>query len=55
MVRDRSRAAGGGRFNVCYVNGFQTQPDEKRFWRKHPGLVLRDADGRPVVDEAWGE
>ena len=49
------RAARGRRYNVCYVNGFQTQPSEKAFWRKHRGLVLRDADGRPVVDEAWGE
>jgi hypothetical protein len=55
VVRDRTEAPVVGIYNVCYVNGFQTQPDEKRFWRKHPGLLLRDADGRPVVDEAWGE
>ena len=55
VVRDRTDPPVAGRFNVCYVNGFQTQPNEKRFWAKHPALVLRDADGRPVVDEAWGE
>ena len=55
VVRDRTEPPAVGRFNVCYVNGFQTQPDEKRFWARHPGLLLRDADGRPVVDEAWGE
>jgi hypothetical protein len=55
VVRDRTEAPAAGRYNVCYVNGFQTQPNEKRFWRKHPGLLLRDAEGRPVVDEAWGE
>jgi hypothetical protein len=55
VVRDRTDAPAAGRFNVCYVNGFQTQPNERRFWRKHPGLVLRDPEGRPVVDEAWGE
>ena len=55
MVRDRTEPPADGRFNVCYVNGFQTQPNEKGFWRKHPRLVLRGADGRPVVDEAWGE
>ena len=43
-----------GRYNVCYVNGFQTQPGERALWRRHPRLVLRD-HGRPVVDEAWGE
>ena len=55
VVRDRAESPVVGRFNVCYVNGFQTQPDEKRFWARHPGLLLRDAGGRPVVDEAWGE
>ncbi len=55
VVRDRTDPPATGRYNICYVNGFQTQPDEKRFWRRHPQLVLRDTDGRPVVDEAWGE
>jgi len=55
VVRDRTDPPAAGRYNVCYVNGFQTQPNEAAFWRKHRGLVLRDADGRPVVDEAWGE
>jgi hypothetical protein len=55
VVRDRTDPPAAGLFNVCYVNGFQTQTSEKRFWRKHRDLVLRDADGRPVVDEAWGE
>jgi hypothetical protein len=55
VVRDRTEPPAAGLYNICYVNGFQTQPDEKGFWAKHKGLVLRDADGRPVVDEAWGE
>jgi hypothetical protein len=55
VVRDRTDPPAAGRFNVCYVNGFQTQSSERAFWRKHRGLVLRDAEGRPVVDEAWGE
>lgn len=55
VVRDRSVVPATGRYNVCYVNGFQTQPDERRFWRARPSLLLRDAAGRPVVDEAWGE
>ena len=54
VVRDRKARPAPGRYNVCYVNGFQTQPDEKRFWRRHWRLVLKD-DGRPVTDEAWGE
>jgi hypothetical protein len=55
VVRDRTEAPADGLYNVCYVNAFQTQPGERRLWRKHPGLVLRDDRGRPVVDEAWGE
>ena len=54
VVRDRTDPPAAGRYNVCYVNGFQTQTSEKGFWHKHRGLVLRDADGRPVVDEALG-
>jgi Glycoside-hydrolase family GH114 len=54
VVRDREAAPAAGRYNICYVNGFQTQPNERRFWRKHWGLVLKRND-RPVVDEAWGE
>jgi len=55
VVRDRTEPPAAGLFNICYVNGFQTQPNEKTFWRKHPDLLLRDAAGEPVVDEAWGE
>ena len=54
LVRDRRAAPADGRYNVCYVNGFQTQPDERRFWKKRMRLVLKRGR-RPVVDEAWGE
>jgi Glycoside-hydrolase family GH114 len=55
VVRDRTAPPAAGLFNICYVNGFQAQPNERRFWKKHPDLLLRDADGHLVVDEAWGE
>src|SRR4051812_49812076 len=54
VVRDREAEPVEGTFNVCYVNGFQTQPDERPFWRRHWRLVLK-RHGEPVVDEAWGE
>lgn len=54
VVRDRRDPPLAERFNVCYVNGFQTQPDERRFWRDRWRLVLKDG-GEPVEDEAWGE
>ncbi|WP_319804077.1 endo alpha-1,4 polygalactosaminidase [Nocardioides dongkuii] len=53
VVRDRTEAP-TGRYDVCYVNGFQTQPGARGFWRDRMHLVLQ-RDGRPVVDEDWGE
>ena len=54
VVRDRTSTPLPGHYNVCYVNGFQTQADEASFWKSRRGLVLRRR-GRPVVDTAWGE
>ncbi|TIC84043.1 endo alpha-1,4 polygalactosaminidase [Nocardioides sp. GY 10127] len=53
VARDRTEDP-AGLYDVCYVNGFQTQAVEKRFWRRHWSLVLKK-DGRPVTDSAWGE
>lgn len=52
VTRDRKESPVPGRFSICYVNAFQTQPGEKRLWRRHPDLVLRRA-GRPVSDPLW--
>lgn len=54
LVRDVNAKPAPGRYNVCYVNGFQTQPQMQKFWRKRMALVLT-RNGEPVVDEAWGE
>ena len=54
VVRDRREDPLEGAYSLCYVNGFQTQPDEKRFWRERWDLVLTK-NGDPVVDSAWGE
>ena len=54
VVRDRNAEPSPTDYNICYVNAFQTQPDEKRIWKRHRSLVLRSG-GRPVVDEVWGE
>ena len=37
VVRDRNASPVAGRYNICYVNGFQTQPDERAFWRHRTG------------------
>src|SRR4051794_28676113 len=54
VERDRLAPPVSGKYNVCYVNGFQTQREQKRFWHRHWSLVLQDS-GRPVVDSVWGE
>jgi hypothetical protein len=54
VVRDRVARPLAGHYNICYVNGFQTQANERGFWMKRMGLVLRRG-GRPVADSAWGE
>ena len=54
VVRDRKARPVAGKYNVCYVNGFQTQTDERWFWKKRPGLILHK-HGHRVVDSAWGE
>ncbi|MFJ1703674.1 endo alpha-1,4 polygalactosaminidase [Kitasatospora sp. NPDC088346] len=56
VSRDRSAPPAAGLYNVCYVNAFQAQPDATGWWESnHPALLLRDAQGRPVMDEDWGE
>ena len=54
VVRDVTDPPAGAGYDVCYVNGFQTQPGESQAWlRDHPDLVLRDDDGVPVADPGW--
>lgn len=56
VTRDRSEDPARGRYNICYVNGFQAQPSDERFWlEQHPELVLHDARGEPVIDGDWKE
>ncbi|MFE3460507.1 endo alpha-1,4 polygalactosaminidase [Nocardiopsis aegyptia] len=54
VVRDATGQPADGRYSVCYVNGFQTQPQESARWRaEHPDLLLRGGDGEPVADPEW--
>ena len=53
VSRDRNAAPSPGDYNICYVNAYQTQPDEQDFWMDDPAhwrLVLTDENGDPVVD-----
>lgn len=54
VVRDRSDRPVPRLYNVCYINGFQTQPDELGVWYpKHRDLILRDGYGNPILDRSW--
>jgi hypothetical protein len=56
VSRDRNAPPAGVGYDICYVNGYQTQPDEEAFWLDdHPDLVLRDGNGDPVIDPDWNE
>lgn len=54
VARDATASPMPGAYNVCYVNGFQTQPgDGERWLRDYGRAVLRDAGGEPVTDPDW--
>ncbi len=52
VSRDHTAAPAAGRYTICYVNAFQAQPGAEAEWGD---LVLRDANGEPVIDEDWHE
>jgi Glycoside-hydrolase family GH114 len=53
VARDRTASIASGRYNICYINAFQTQPDEKAWWRSnHPDLVLTK-NGSWLGDPNW--
>lgn len=54
VARDRTADPLEGVYNICYVNGFQTQPDEEDRWADGD-LLLTDDDGELVIDEQWDE
>lgn len=54
--RDRHDPPVAGKYNVCYVNAFQTQSEEASWWKaNHSDLLLHDSSGGLVIDSAWNE
>jgi len=51
VARDRTAAPADGLYNICYLNGFQTQPGELALWPD--ALLLRNEDGTVVYDPDW--
>lgn len=57
VIRDRTESIAIGKYNICYINGFQTQPNEANHnhWNDEYELKLKDEKGDFVVDEKWEE
>ena len=54
--RDHHDPPVAGKYNICYVNAFQTQPEEASWWKaNHGNLLLHDSSGGLVIDSAWNE
>jgi hypothetical protein len=52
--RDRGASPVVGKYNICYVNAFQTQPDEASFWTSnHSNLLVKRANGTNLTDPDW--
>ena len=53
VSRDRGARPASGLYNICYINAFQTQPEETDWWiANHPDLLLARA-GTLVEDANW--
>ena len=52
LSRDRLAEPDPDRYTICYINGFQTQPNEADIWTgDNADLVLRDDE--PLTDPDW--
>jgi hypothetical protein len=49
--RDHTASAAAGKYNICYVNGYQTQPGESKNWPA--AALLKDKNGKLVEDKEW--
>lgn len=54
VVRDREADAAPGIYSVCYINGFQGQPDDDTWKGANADLLLRK-NGKTVMDPDWDE
>lgn len=53
VSRDRADPVAPGLYNICYLNAFQTQPQETGWWLDNqPSLLLR-RNGALVEDANW--
>lgn len=54
VSRDNKESPVSGKYNICYINVFQTQPEDSSWWKKnHPDLLLKKKDGQYFEDPDW--
>lgn len=54
VTRDSTASPAAGIYNICYVNGFQTQPEEHDLWlNQRKDLLVTGSNGKPIVDPEW--
>ena len=53
--RDRHDSPAAGAYNVCYINAFQSQADEHRWWLSHHRSLLLFRHRHAVNDGEWNE
>jgi hypothetical protein len=54
--RDRLASPVKGLYNICYVNAYQAQTDQAKWWLTyHATLILRNSKGQPIIDTNWDE
>ncbi|MET1072880.1 MAG: endo alpha-1,4 polygalactosaminidase [Umezawaea sp.] len=54
VTRDSTATPAPNIYNICYVNGFQTQPEEHDLWlNSRKDLLVTGSNGKPIVDPEW--
>jgi hypothetical protein len=55
VSRDHDASPVSGLYNICYVNGFQTQSDAASWWKSNHNDLLLRRNGQLVTDDDWNE
>jgi hypothetical protein len=53
VARDSTDTPAPGVYSICYLNGFQTQPQDAEWWLSLHGDLVLMANGHPVHDQDW--
>lgn len=53
VSRDRLASAASSAYSICYVNAFQTQPGQLRWWKEHHPRALLRVNGQLRHDPGW--